>query len=291
MKLLIAGSRGQLGTDCMAVLGADHHVRGMDLPELDVTESASIAGALEAFGPDAVLNCAAFTNVDACESNREAAWRVNAEAPRLLAAAVRARGGLLLHLSTDYVFDGNRPLPQSYREEDPAGPLSHYGVTKLAGERAIQEVGCRYIILRTAWLYGRHGGNFPKTILRRALGTPTKPLRVVNDRYGSPTWSYRLALQIQKLITARGQGVYHATAEGYCSWFDFARRFLAAVGVTHDVQPCKGSDYPAPAPRPTNSILENARLKADGLNLMVPWEQDVDEFGRQHRDALLAELR
>jgi dTDP-4-dehydrorhamnose reductase len=289
MKIFIAGSKGQLGHDCLAVLGPCYDVVGMDLPELDITARASVAAALDPFRPDLIVNCAAYTQVDAAETERDAAQRVNVEGPRLLAEHAQRRGAHLVHISTDYVFDGRREPPRPYVETDATGPACVYGETKLAGEQAVQAATRRWAILRTAWLYGSHGHNFLKTILRLARRDPARPLRVVNDQYGSPTWSYRLALQIARLVEARNCGLYHATAEGHCTWYELARRFLAHMGVQHALVPCTTEEYPTAARRPRNSILENARLKAEGLNVMQPWEQDVAEFVRRHGEQLRRE--
>lgn len=290
MKILIAGAQGQLGCDCLAIL-ARHELRGMDLPELDITDPASVTHALKDFRPDVVVNCAAFTRVDAAETEREAAWRVNADGPRHLARELTRRGGRLVHLSTDYVFDGRRPPPQPYVESDQPGPTGYYGVSKLAGETAVLEACGRHVILRTAWLYGRHGHNFLKTMLRLALRQPDRPLKVVNDQYGSPTWSERLARQIDKVVDAGVTGLYHATAEGYGTWFDLACHFLKAMGLEHEIRPCATAEHPTPARRPANSILENARLKAEGLNVMQDWRADLDAFVARFREDLLAEER
>jgi len=290
MRIFVTGAKGQLGRDCVQILRECHVVKGGDLPECDITSRPVIEPLLDAFRPDVILNCAAYTHVDNAESNRDEAWRTNVEGPRVLAEYVERRGGHLIHISTDYVFDGRRPVPHPYLEDDPPGPTCFYGLSKLQGERAVQAVTTRYTILRTAWLYGLHGRNFLKTILRLALKTPPVTVRVVDDQFGSPTWSRRLALQIAKVLEARLDGLFHATAEDYCTWFQLADFFLKAMGVRHSLVPCKTEEYPTAAHRPKNSILENARLKATGLNIMVPWQADVAEFVAQHRQQLLNEV-
>lgn len=290
MRIAVTGAGGQLGTDCLEVLArAGHAVSGFDLPECDIAEAEHVAAMMLAVTPQAIVNCAAFTDVDGCEAQPDLARRANAEGPRVLARAAAAGGAWLVHLSTDYVFDGVRPAPAPYVETDAAGPVSCYGRTKLEGERAVAAAGGGHTILRTAWLYGRRGRNFPKAILRRALERPGEPLRVVNDQFGSPTWSRRLAEQIAAVIDRPPPGICHATAEGCCSWFDFAARFLTAMGIAADVTACTTREYPRPAARPANSILENARLKALGLNRMLPWEMDVDAFAEAYRSELAAE--
>ena len=287
MKVYITGCRGQLGFDLLDVLKGKHELAGGDLPELDIADPALLLPALDAFRPEVIINAAAFTKVDACETERTAAMRANAEGPRLLAQYAEQHGAFLVHVSTDYVLDGQRPVPQPYVETDPASPMSYYGVTKLEGEKAVAAATARFAILRTAWLYGIHGHNFLKTMLRLSL--QGKPLKVVNDQHGSPTWSWRLARQIDKVIDHGARGVYHATAEGHCTWFELARHFLERMGVPYKLSPCGTEEYPLPARRPANSILENAALKKAGLNVMAPWAEDVDEFVRLHRDRLLDE--
>ncbi|MEI6126090.1 MAG: sugar nucleotide-binding protein, partial [Pseudomonadota bacterium] len=171
------------------------------------------------------------------------------------------------------------------------GPLSHYGTTKLESEEAVRKATDRHCIIRTAWLYGATGNNFLKAMLKKALDNPSRPIKVVNDRYGSPTWAFRLALQIKRLIEGAYQGTFHATAEGYCTWYELASYFLDAMEVPHSVQPCSSSEYVTPAARPVNSILKNQNLKKAGINLMQDWCQDIDEFVLRCRDPLLNELK
>lgn len=289
LKVLVAGSRGQLGRDCMQALGDRYTLLGLDLPEMDIASEESVAGALQQFPADVIVNCAAYTRVDAAETDRSAAWRINVDGPRVLGEAASRRRCRVLHISTDYVFDGRKPLPQPYIESDIVRPLCYYGETKLQGEAALLRTGASCSVLRTAWLYGIHGQNFLKTMLRLALKSPGKPLRVVHDQHGSATWSWRLALQISRVIEAGTEGLFHATAEGHGTWFELADFFLQQMGVPHEIAAITTADYPTPAQRPANSILENARLKALGLNVMVPWQDDVAAFAKQWRARLLAE--
>ncbi len=291
MKLLIAGAQGQLGRDCAALLAPQHEVIGLDLPGFDISIEQQVDNAVGSLQPDVIINCAGFTAVDDCETSRDLAWKANALGPLHFARAARRTGAILVHISTDYVFDGTHPYPVPYLENDEPHPLSWYGETKLAGEKAVAANAERFIILRTAWLYGRHGRNFPKTILRLALKHPERALRVINDQYGSPTWSHRLAAQISKAIASDCQGVYHSTAEGYCTWHAFATRFLALMKVEHVLTPCRTDEYPTAAKRPANSILENGRLKAAGVNVMREWDVDLAEFVATFGDELLKEAR
>lgn len=290
MRVFVSGAKGQLGSDCVRVLGETHETCGLDLPECDIA-AADLEACIGPFRPEAIVNCAAFTDVDACESQREAARQANARGPERLAEFAVRHGILLLHVSTDYVFGGERPPPGAYTEDDEAAPTSAYGATKLEGEQAVLAAGGRCTVVRTAWLYGARGRNFPKTILRQAVSRPGEPVRVVNDQFGCPTWSARLARQLGLLVTAAKGGVYHAAGEGYCTWFDFAVYFLEQMGLDSAVQPCATLEYPTPARRPRNSILANDRLKREGLCVMEDWRADVREFVLQHGRDLRADVR
>lgn len=289
MKILICGSYGQVGYDCKQVLCSAHEVLSTDIEELDITDPSATNEMVVSFRPDIILNCAAFTMVDDCEAKRDLAWKVNVDGPKNLAIAARKTGAQLIHISTDYVFDGKKKFPESYRESDKPNPLSTYGVTKLAGEEAIRKAADRYIILRTSWLYGINGQNFLKTMLRLALKDPQREIKVVNDQFGSPTYSSRLALQIARLIEVSGEGLYHITSEGYCTWYQLAAQFLELMEVRHTLTPCTTEEYPTPAKRPTNSILENRRLKEAGNSVMVNWKDDLEQFVFLFKDRLIAE--
>ena len=278
MKILICGGEGQLGTDCAGVLGENHAIMSVDLEELDITVLSKVQAVVRDFGPDLILNCAAYTLVDACETKKDLAWKVNVLGPENLARSTAIDGSRLIHISTDYVFDGRRVVPEPYTEKDRPNPLSCYGATKLQGEEAIRKATKDHIILRTAWLYGLRGPNFLKTMLKLALEDSQRKIKVVNDQFGSPTWSYRLALQIKELIERGGRGTYNATSEGYCTWYALAISFLEKMGVPHSLVPCATVDYPTPAHRPRNSILENKRLKEEGIHIMKPWQDDLDHF-------------
>jgi dTDP-4-dehydrorhamnose reductase len=289
MKIFIAGSKGQLGYDCLQVLQGKHELLGLDLPDLDITSADSVERVLGAFRPDVTINCAAYTKVDAAETQRDLARRVNVDGPANLARFAERSGGFLVHISTDYVFDGQRQPPRPYVESDVTGPQCYYGVTKLEGEQAVQAATQRHAILRTAWLYGINGANFLKTMLRLAVRAPGKPIRVVNDQFGSATGSWRLAQQIEKVFAAGASGLFHATAEGFGTWWEVAGHFLEAMDVPHQVVPITTAEYPTPARRPANSILENVRLKELGINVMADWKADVTEFANTHRARLLAD--
>jgi dTDP-4-dehydrorhamnose reductase len=291
MKILISGCDGQLGSDCEQVLRTNHDVVGVDLKDMDITDLAVVKKVTGHVRPDVVVNCAAYTNVDACETDRSLAWKVNVQGPGNLASMVDKYGGRLMHVSTDYVFDGRKDPFEPYLEDDEPNPLSYYGRTKLEGEMAVRQATDHYLILRTAWLYGVRGHNFLKTMLKLALNHPEGAIKVVNDQFGSPTWSHTLALQIAKLVQVNGQGIYHATSEGHCTWYELAKYFLETVGVPHVLVPCATEDYPTPAPRPRNSVLENRQLKDKGINLMPNWRTDLDQFISMFGRRLIREAR
>lgn len=290
-KILITGAKGQLGRDCASVLGDKWAVTAVDIEELDIRSTEGVNDVIGALHPQVILNCAAFTQVDACESQVETAWRVNADGPENLAAAAAKTGARLIHISTDYVFDGQKPVPEAYTESDSPNPLSVYGQSKLAGEERITE-GCdNYVILRTAWLYGAVGKNFIRTILGRVLNAPQTRLKIVNDQYGSPTWSYQLAMQIDRLLTSAATGIYHASAGGYCTWYDLAMELLKQLDLSAQITACPTSAYPTPAVRPRNSILDNYRLKAENRNVMAHWQDGFKQFIQTHGRQLRAELK
>lgn len=285
------GAKGQLGSDCCDILSQENETAGCDIPVIDISNPASIQEVLEDRKPEVIINCAAYTAVDGCESEKELAWKVNAEGPGHLAAAAKETGARLIHVSTDYVFDGMKPAPQHYLETDPTNPLSEYGRSKLAGEKGVIEQGDNFIILRTAWLYSAWGKNFLKTMLSLATSDPKRELKVVDDQYGSLTWSYTLARQIQKLLKTDIKGIVHTTSEGHSSWYEAARYFLDRMGVPYSMRPCTTDEYPTPAHRPANSILENSVLKGAGISVFTDWREDIDQFVDRYKDQLMEEAR
>jgi len=288
MNILITGSNGQLGKDCEHVFKKNHTITCVDIEDLDITNADHTDAYVGKIKPDIIINCAAFTQVDACETQRKVADNVNINGAQNIAKSARKYNALCIHISTDYIFDGKKNPGESYVETNIPSPLSHYGRSKLAGERSVMNNADNYIILRTAWLYGFSGQNFLKTILNKTLRQPETQIKIVNDQFGSPTWSFRLALQIEHLIENKGRGIYHASAEGYCSWYDFAKYFLEKLDVDHNIIPCTTSEYPTPAVRPKCAILENRRLKNENVNMMEHWQKDVDEYVRQYGKQLIA---
>jgi dTDP-4-dehydrorhamnose reductase len=290
VKILITGAGGQLGHDCLGVFGKTHQVAALGHRELDITRQALVHETVGKIRPDLIINCAAHTGVDACETETELARKLNVSGPRYLAQSADRHGSLLVHISTDYVFDGQKPIADGYVENDDPRPLSVYGKTKLAGEKAVSEETPHHIILRTAWLYGIQGHNFLKTMLKLTHAIPSREFKVVNDQFGSPTWSHRLALQIEKLVEKGARGIYHATAEGVCTWYELADYFLGKMNVPHRIVPCTSEEFPTAAARPKNSILENGLLKKERLNIMVPWQDDVAQYAAQFGEQLMREV-
>ena len=291
MKIIITGNKGQLGTDCTIVLSKTHEVLGVDIDDVDITKIQDVEAMVQQFAPDIIINCAAYTRVDDCETEKELAWKVNVDGAENLARCASKYGVRLVHISTDYVFDGQKNVPDPYLETDETGPISYYGKTKLEGEKAVIRTTDQHVIIRTAWLYGIGGHNFLKTMLKLSLKSSDNKIKVVNDQYGSPTWSYRLALQIERILKTNYRGIFHATAEGYCTWYELADYFLNKMDVPYSMIPCTTLEYPTPAARPMNSILENRNLKDKGVNIMAHWKSDIDEFVLNFRKVLIEEAK
>ena len=287
MKILLTGAKGQLGSECKEVMKSDYEIIDTDLEEFDITSWDNVILTISQLSPDIILNCAAFTNVDECETKKRESERINVEGPRNLAQGAARYEKVIVHISSDFVFGGRKRLPQPYFEDDPTSPLSFYGVTKTESETAVKQNALSYILIRTGWLYGIRGDNFIKRILALALQKDRESLRVVNDQFGSPTWSHRLAQQIKVLIDKGKEGVYHATSEGYCSRYEWVRYFLERMDIKIPILPCASDEYPTPAKRPANSILENRQLKTEGINIMPSWQKDLDTFLDTYGETLL----
>lgn len=269
-RWLVIGAAGQLGTDLMAVLGAD--AAGVDVPLIDITDPESVAAIIGENRPDIVVNCAAYTAVDAAESHEDLAMAVNGLGPAHIAAA--AATARLVQISTDYVFDGTATTP--YAEDTPVRPRSAYGRTKAAGEAAVLSHPDAFV-MRTAWLYGAGGNNFVKTMLD--LERSRETLSVVDDQVGQPTWSADLARQIVRLATSEAPpGIYHATNAGQTSWFGFTRRIFELVGADPQrVLPTTTEAFPRPAPRPAYSVLGHQKWDQVGLPAMRGWDEALRE--------------
>jgi dTDP-4-dehydrorhamnose reductase len=287
MRILLTDGKGQLGSECKEVMKSDYEIIETDQEDFDITSWDKVIMTISQLSPDIILNCAAFNNVDECEKRKKEAERMNVEGPRNLAQGAARYEKIIVHISSDLVFDGRKRLPQPYFEDDPMSPLSFYGVTKMESEIAIKQNTTNYIIIRTGWLYSTKADNFCTKILARALQKDQEPLYVVDDQFGSPTWSHRLAKQIKLLIDSGKEGVYHATSEGYCSRYEWAKYFLEKMEIKIPVLPCSSAEFPTPAKRPANSILENRQLKIEGLNIMPNWQVDLDTFINTYGERLI----
>jgi dTDP-4-dehydrorhamnose reductase len=296
IRALVTGAAGQVGFELARELDGRAEVVARDRARLDISRADALAEALRELRPDLILNAAAYTAVDRAESEPEAARAANAIAPGVMAQEAKRSGALLVHFSTDYVFDGNKASP--YVEDDDPNPLGVYGATKLAGEEAVRASGCDHLILRTSWVYGARGRNFLLTMLR--LGGERSELRVVDDQRGAPTSSRQLACAVRELLVPGSEdrpveaadldrlraasGTYHATAAGETTWFGFAQAIFAGRTRTRGrgfnaprLIAIPTSEYPTPARRPANSVLSNAKLNA-ALGVRLPsWQAGLEE--------------
>jgi dTDP-4-dehydrorhamnose reductase len=275
MRLLITGAAGMLGLDVQAAAAAaGHELTALSRAELDIADAAAVDAALGARPLDAVINCAAYTNVDGAEADPDAAHAVNAAGAGNVARAAARAGAWTIHVSTDYVFDGTKTSP--YLESDPTGPRSVYGASKLAGEHAVSaEAPEAHTIVRTAWLFGTGGPCFPATILR--LARERDELSVVDDQRGCPTFTPHLARALVTLAETRGVlGLAHVAAAGECTWFEFAREVVALGGGGAEVSPCTTAEFPRPAPRPAYSVLRSERGAA--VPTLPDWRDGLREY-------------
>jgi dTDP-4-dehydrorhamnose reductase len=301
MKILVTGVLGQVGHALHNTLSNAHEIVAVDREQMDLCDVQAIRDAISSIRPSLIINPAAYTAVDQAESESGLAYDINVTAPRVIAEEAAKIGAGLIHFSTDYVYEGNQITP--YTETDAVNPLSMYGQTKLAGELAIQAVGLPHLILRTSWVYGAHGKNFLKTILR--LSAEREQLSIVDDQWGAPTSSHSIANAVQELINVWHQpdqqqsGVYHFTNAGSTSWFGFAKAILAtyesqarALGLpalkikSQSISAIKTVDYPTPAARPANSRMDNTKLQTTFGIALPPWEQGLQEVMQriQHFD-------
>ncbi len=283
MRVLLLGADGMLAHDLIAGVPDDVDLVPRTWAETDVASEAAVTSALRESRPDVVINCAAYTNVDQAESERERAFAVNGAGPGTIARVVRQTAGnaLIVHYSTDYVFNGRADRP--YREEDPTDPIGAYGASKLEGERALSASGATHFILRTQWLFGSKGRSFPRTMWERAISG--KATRVVNDQQGRPTYTVDLAratwsLLVDQNVLARATaaGVLHVTNTGTASWYEVALRVFAAAGAEALLTPCTTREYPTAAVRPAYSVLDTTRYERLAGAALPSWENAVDRF-------------
>lgn len=284
MNILVTGANGQLGNEIRIVTrNSNHNYVFTDVVEtegnvttiLDITDVEAVKAIVKDFDVSVIINCAAYTNVDAAEDNQTLAEKLNAEAPAILANVMSEKGGLLVHISTDYVFGGD-PYNTPCREDQKGTPTGVYGATKLRGEELIKASGCKYLILRTAWLYSEFGKNFVKTMLNL---TSTKPqLNVVFDQVGTPTYAYDLAKVIIDIVESDKyeghEGIYHFSNEGVCSWYDFTKMIASMAGNTDcDIQPCHSDEFPSKVVRPSYSVLDKTKIKST-FGIKIPYWTD-----------------
>ena len=275
MKILITGSRGQLGIELIKQLSDKEHYELIetDVHNLDIINQNQVFELVKLKEPEVIINCAAYTNVDGCEAKEADAFRVNAIGAQNLATAAYSVGAKIVQVSTDYVFDGTGSTIK--REYDKTNPQSVYGSSKELGEQLVRQTNPKHYIVRTAWLYGE-GNNFVRTMLK--LSKEKTEISVVNDQVGSPTSTVDLARCIIELIGTDSYGTYHATCEGQCSWYDFAKRIFELKGINIKVNPITSEQLDRPAPRPKFSVLDNFMLKLVGLNSLRPWEESLEEY-------------
>ena len=277
MRILVTGARGMLGTDLVCILEEkEHEVFATDIDELDITQLDFLRKMTEEISPDIIINCAAYTDVDKAEEEPDKAFLINGIGVQNLALVCKDLDIDLCHISTDYVFDGTKEEP--YTPNDVPCPLNTYGKSKLAGEKYIQEILSKFYIIRTSWLYGKYGKNFVYTILN--LAKKQKKLKVVNDQIGSPTWTMTLAQVIAKIIPTHKYGLYHATdkTESGISWYEFAKEIVRLSGLKSEVIPVKTEEFPRPAKRPTNSVLDSATIELILDENLPSWEQSLQKF-------------
>jgi dTDP-4-dehydrorhamnose reductase len=281
VRFLILGAGGQLATTLSAALAGDE-VLALSHAEADICDAASIERHVAAFRPDCLVNTAAFHRVDVCEEEIGKSFAVNSVALRAMAGVANAARAVLVHFSTDYVFDGARNKP--YRETDVPNPLSIYAMSKLAGEQIVRRYAERYFLVRTCGLYGPSsgrgkGGNFVEAMLR--LARSGSPIRVVSDQVVTPTSAEDLAEALVPLLHSRHYGLYHMTNAGECSWFDFAREIFRLAGLQPNLQPVSSAEFRAKASRPLYSVLDNAALRAAGYPDLRPWQEALADYLRQ----------
>lgn len=278
MKVLVTGIRGQLGYDVMKELKKrDHEAVGVDVDEMDITDEAAVNAVFDKIQPEAVIHCAAYTAVDRAEDEEALCRRVNAEGTEYIARACKKLSCPLLYLSTDYIFTGEGERP--WEPEDKASPLNVYGQTKYEGELAVKKYLEKYFIVRISWVFGVNGNNFIRTMLR--LGKERGEVSVVDDQIGSPTYTYDLAVLLVDMIESDKYGAYHATNEGICSWYEFAKEIFKQAGMEVKVTPVESGAFPSKAKRPKNSRMSKEKLTQNGFCKLPAWQ---DALGRYLRE-------
>ena len=275
MKVLVTGVKGQLGYDVVNELEKRGHIAiGTDIEEMDITNKDSVSSVIKESTPDAVIHCAAYTAVDAAEDNEAICRKINAEGTQNIADVCKELDIKMTYISTDYVFDGEGERP--WEPEDERTPLNVYGQTKYEGELAVQNTLDKYFIVRIAWVFGVNGKNFIKTMLN--LGKTRDSLTVVNDQFGSPTYTYDLAKLLVDMVETEKYGIYHATNEGICTWYEFACEIFKQAGISVKVSPVSASEYPAKAKRPSNSRMSKEKLTQNGFEKLPTWQDALSRY-------------
>lgn len=275
MRVFVTGVKGQLGYDVVNELEKrGMEAIGVDIDEMDITDAASVDRVIKEANPDAVIHCAAYTAVDAAEDNEELCRKVNADGPRNIAKVCKELDIKMIQISTDYVFSGQGERP--WEPDDACDPQSVYGQTKYEGELAVRETLEKYFIVRIAWVFGINGKNFVKTMLNLAKTRDT--LTVVNDQFGSPTYTYDLAKLLVDMVQTDKYGIYHATNEGICSWYEFACAIFKEAGVNMNVLPVSSAEYAAKANRPCNSRMSKDKLEENGFDRLPSWQDALKRY-------------
>ena len=283
-KLLVTGSKGQLGRDLIESLSPKFNISGFDIDQVDIRDAKQVMQFITEAKPDIVLHTAAYADVDGCESDKETAKTVNTDGTGNVALACKEINARMIYYSTDYIFDGEKGSP--YIEIDKPNPQTVYGKSKLEGEQKIIDTLDNYAILRIAWLYGAHGINFVRTIIKLGntqmqkakSGQVVDALTVVDDQFGSPTWTIEVARQTEIVINNNLNGIFHCTAEGHTSWYNFAKMIFEELALNVYLKPCTTEQYPRPATRPKYSVMENKNLKDNNSNIMVDYKTALKKF-------------
>ena len=275
MRVLVTGVKGQLGSDIAAELKlrAEECI-GADIADFDITDRGATVGTIKKYMPDCVIHCAAFTDVNGAEEKRGLCERINVLGTENVALACNEADAKLIYISTDYVFNGEGMRP--YEPNDERDPINFYGMTKSLGEDKVRSICPKHFIVRTSWVFGKNGTNFVKTMLR--LGEQMEGLTVVDDQIGSPTYTPDLARLLCDMAATERYGTYHATNEGFCSWYDFAKKIMELSGIGCNIKPIASKDYPSPAKRPQNSRLSKEKLVQNGFCKLPPWEDALKRF-------------
>lgn len=274
MKIMVTGANGQLGMDVVSTFREYHEVYGFGREELDITDIEQCDQIVHDIKPDVIIHCAAYTAVDLAETDMDKAYLVNANGTRNIALTAEKVGAKVCYISTDYVFDGSNTIP--YTEYEPTNPSSVYGKSKRDGELFLQTICSDYYIVRTSWVFGLHGNNFVKTMLKLAHNRDS--IQVVEDQHGSPTYTLDLSYFLLDLISTDKYGIYHVTNSGNCSWYEFATAIFEESDKLTRIEPCLTSDFPRPAPRPQYSVLDNMSIRTNGFTELRHWREALIDF-------------